>query len=136
MADIDKALRYKILQDAGVVALIVDRFYAVTLPQTVVLPAVTYQSSAGKITSEHGSRSVLPRPRYQIKSWSDEFQDVVAIDIAIKNVIDGQRGNWGTGSYITFVDSCLNESVPRDDRDSITGLYTRSRDYLIMYKEN
>jgi len=134
-ANVDKALVHQVKNNAGVIALISSRFYAVNLPQTVTLPAAVYQSISGKLIKEHGVVTSLPTPRYQITCWSNQFDDVVELDIAIKAAIDGKRGTWGTGTYVTMIQRCQAESVPRHDRDPVTGLYWLSRDYLIMWTE-
>lgn len=135
-SNIEKALYYQVINFAGMSALISDRFYPVRLKQTInTFPAAIYQLIPGSNTKEHGNPTVLPRPRVQITIYSNNFDDTVAVDKLIKTAIDGKRGNWGTGSYVTYIQSCLSESTPRDDSDNDTGLYWRSRDYLIMYTE-
>lgn len=136
MADIEKALFYKVTQDAGVSALISTRFTPTTLPQTVTnFPAAVYQFISGSGIKEHGNPTSLPRPRIQITCWSTTFDDTVAVDKAIKAAIDGKRESWGTDSYITKVLSCVAETTPRDDKDPVTGLFWRSRDYFIRWQE-
>lgn len=134
-ADIDKALTYQVTHDAGVIAVISTRFYPVNLPQTVTLPAAVYQSISGGLLKIHGEVTKLPRPRYQITCWGNTLAEVVQCDLAIKAALDGKRGNWGTGTYVTYVEASQAESAPRDDRDTTTGLYMRFRDYMIMWKE-
>lgn len=136
MADIEKALFYKVTQDAGVSSLISTRFTPTTLPQTVVLfPAAVYQFITGAAIKEHGNPTSLPRQRVQITCWALNFDDTVTVDKAIKTAIDGKRESWGTDTYVTKVLSCVAETTPRDDKDTITGLFWRSRDYFIRWSE-
>lgn len=135
-ARIEAALFYKVTQNSGVSTLIGTRFTPTTLPQTVVLfPAAVYQFIGGNAIQEHGNPSSLPRSRVQITCWSTNFDDPVAVDKAIKTAIDGKRESWGTGSYVTKVLSCIAETTPRDDKDPVTGLFWRSRDYFIRWQE-
>jgi hypothetical protein len=134
-ADIDKALFYQVSHDSGVIALMSTRFYPIAIPQTTTFPLALYQMVSGVPVKVHDGKTILPKPRYQITVWAITFAEVVAIDLSIKLAIDGKRGNWGTGSYITYIESSLAETTPRDDRDPVTGLYQRSRDYNIMYSE-
>lgn len=134
MADIGKALFHKVTNTAGVSSLISTRFYPVVVPQTATFPLAVYQSISGGSIKTHGEPSSLPRPRYQITAWALTFAEVVAIDNAIKTAIDGKRETWGTGAFATVVHECSPDNEPRDDRDPVTGLYTRSRDYFIRYK--
>lgn len=134
MSDIDKALFHKVTNNSGVSTLISTRFYPVNLPQTATFPLAVYQSVSGDSIHTHGAPTVLPKPRYQITCWALTFAEVVAIDKAIKNAIDGKRESWGTGSYVTEVQECTSQSEPRHDRDEVTGIYTLSRDYFIRYK--
>jgi hypothetical protein len=134
-ADIDKALVHKVMNNAGVIAVIGTRFYPVALPQIATFPAAIYQEIPGTLIKLHSEPTQLPRSRFQITCWGINFSDVVAADKAIKATIDGKRENWGTGSFVTSVHECTAETTPRDDRDSGTGLYWRSRDYFIRWKE-
>lgn len=134
MSDIDAALAYKVINTPGVSSLIGARFYPINLPQIATFPLAVYQSITGTSISTHGAPTALPRPRYQIKAWALTFAEVVAIDYAIKTAIDGKRETWGTGASLTVVHECTAFTEPRDDRDPVTGLYWRSRDYFIRYK--
>lgn len=133
MSDIGLALFHKVTNTAGVSSLIGTRFYPVAMPQTATFPLAVYQFITGENIKTHGAPSALPRPRCQITAWALTFAEVVAIDNAIKTAIDGKRETWGTGASTTIVHECSPEE-PRDDRDPVTGLYWRSRDYFIRYK--
>lgn len=134
-ADIEKALTYKVTQNAGVIAVISTRFYPIALPQTVTLPAATYQLISGVPIGKHDSKTVLPKSIVQITCWGTTFAEIVSVDKAIKDAIDGQKGNWGTSTYVTSVKHCIAKTTPRDTRDATTGLHIRSRDYSIMWAE-
>jgi hypothetical protein len=134
-AHIQNALRYKVTQNAEVAALISTRFTPTSLPQTVTFPATVYQFISGKAISEHNNPTSLPRERVQITCWSTNFDDTVTIDKAIKAAIDGKREEWGIAPYVTKVLSCVAETTPRDDKDPVTGLFWRSRDYFIRWQE-
>ena len=134
-ADIDKALTYQVTQNAGVKAILSSRFFPIALPSGTSLPAALYQEISGVLIGVHDGQSILPKPRIQITCWGLLFSDVVSADEAIRQALDGQKGNWGTGTYITEVEACQAVSTPHDDRDPGTGLYQRSRDYSIIWKQ-
>lgn len=135
-ADLEKALHHKVTTTAGVIAVIATRFYPLALPPSVTLPAAVYQSiPAGTLRKIHNSKGLLPRQRIQITAWGTTFAAVVSVDRVIRDAIDGQRGSWGTGSFITVVQGCQAETTPYDDKDAETGLFYRIRDYFIMWSE-
>lgn len=133
MSNIDKAIAHKLLNSAGISSIVGDRVYPVRLPQTVTFPLLVFQSISGKAIKYQSEPTALPRPRYQITCWSNLFEDVVALDLAVLQAIDGKRENWGTGTYVTFIQSCIAESEPLDNPEPETGLFVRSRDYFIQY---
>lgn len=137
MSDIQKALVHKVTTDAGVIALIGTRFYDRKLPQSVTLPAATYQFvTGGELQHHHNEPSLLPNARLQITVFGHwGTHDVGAIDRAIKSAIDGSRATWGTGAYQTEVQRCVAETGFFDDLDPESGLYLQMRDYRIMYLE-
>ena len=132
---IENALRHKVINNAVVATLIGTRFTPTSLPQKATFPAAVYQFISGTSIKEHGNPTSLPRQRVQITCWALNFDDTVVIDKAIKNAIDGKRENWGTGTYVTKVLSCQAETTPRDDKDPVTGLFWRSRDYFIRWQD-
>lgn len=133
--DLDKALPYYVTHHSGVKAVIDVRFYPQRLPQTVTLPAATFQAIGGAgPVPQHGAAGLLPRQRYQVTAFGQQA-DLVAVDRALKAALDGYRGTWGTGAYLTEIECCLVVSAPVDDSDPESGLAWRSRDYLIIWKE-
>lgn len=134
-ADLDAALVYAVTHASGVTALISTRFYPMRLPETVTMPAATYQMvGGGSRVGQHRAPSLLPRQRVQLTVFGS-FADCVAIDRALRVALDGFRGTWGTGATATAIESCMCVSGPVDDADPEAGLVWRSRDYFIMWKE-
>ena len=134
--DISKALAAFVTADSAVKALIVKRFYPVHLPQSVIMPAASYQFlPGGRVVQAHGEKSSLPRARVQITMFGVLYVDCAAVDAAIKQALDGQQGSWGSGSFVTEVESCVVAGPPADGVDPETGLLWRTRDFFIMWKE-
>jgi hypothetical protein len=134
MSNIEKALTYELKNDSGLKSLINERVYPLALPPSVSLPALTYQIVTQKVQQAHGESSFLPRPRVQFTAWGTTFEQVVNVGNALRACVDGFRGVWGTGTYLTEVESVLFADQ-RDFKDPETGLFYRQQDYHMMWKE-
>lgn len=133
MADtIDDALVHR-LKNSTAVKAITTRVYPLALPQSVTLPAIVYQHIDGVAVQAHGQASALPRQRVQLTFWASTYQEVVNLAHVVRLSLDGYRGNWGTGAYLTNIQSCLPAGEPRDFRDPDASLFYRQQDYQIMY---
>lgn len=135
-ADLERALVYYLENFAGLVSLQGTRVYNLAFPtKDPTFPLTVYQVISGNVTQPHGEKSILPRPRVQVTHWGKDFADVKALEKQSNLALDGYAGPMGTGDFITDIQSCLVAGTPRDDREPQTGLYSRQRDYFIMYKE-
>lgn len=133
MADSDKALTHYLKSDNTLDGYIDGRIYPVALPESVTLPAVTYQQISTTSTQSHGTASVLPRHRYQITSWAGSFDGAAQVAARVKSLLDGYSGNWGTLTYVTDIQHCLFADQ-RDFKDPETGLFQRQQDFFVMYR--
>lgn len=134
MADSDKALTHYLKLDSTLTGYISGRVYPLALPESVVLPAVTYQQISTTAEQAHGTASQLPRHRYQITAWAGTFEGAAQVAARMKTLLDGYQGNWGTSPYLTEIEHCLFADQ-RDFKDPETGLFQRQQDYFVMYKE-
>jgi hypothetical protein len=131
---IEKAVTVELENNTPLKALINKRVYWNKLPQEVTLPALTLQVIDGKAIQAHSEPSCLPTIRLQITAWGTTLDTVVSVSKSAKNAIDGHRGTWGSGGYVTSVES-VRYSGKRDFTDPDTGLTYRTQDFQIMYKE-
>jgi hypothetical protein len=127
-------LRQFIIADATVEDLIGTRMYPTTLPQSVELPAVSYQlvSAIRTPTMLHGDN--LPEKRVQIDAWAltaDEAREVAeAIRALFHYFVRGYIGD-SPGVFVAgvFADS------EREDYEPDTKLYRVSCDYRVRHAE-
>lgn len=135
MADIDRAVGYYLENYAGLAALQSTRVYRLTMPKDPVFPLTVFTIFGGNVTQPHGEKSILPRPRLQITHYGIDASDVIALEKQSNLALDGFAGTWGISPYNTEIQGCLVNGGWRDDREPQTGLYSRQRDYFVMYKE-
>jgi hypothetical protein len=134
MASIWEALPHFLISDTALEDLVEDKIYPMRLPQTTTLPAITYQDISTISTQAHGERSALPRKRFQFTIYGGTISSVDAIAKALKDRLDGYRGDMGEDDFLTEVDACLFKNEISDD-DTETGIMKRLQDYVIQYKE-
>ena len=91
----EEAIRYTLISDAGIAALISDRVYAGELPEQPFYPAAVYRRiSTAPVHSSDGP-SGLSQIRLQIDCWSPRFLDARALADRVIAVIDGMHGVAG-----------------------------------------
>jgi hypothetical protein len=123
MASVQVELRAWLLADAAVAA-ITTRIHPAPLPQSCVLPAITYtQISSGPFYSHQGDNR-WRRPRYQIDCWAADYDDADALARAVIDALSGRY--WGN---LSFVES------DRDMPESMTGFHRRSIDVFIWHRQ-
>lgn len=109
-------------QDAGVAAIIADRFYPLVLPQEPVLPAISYQRiSSAVVRSQAGISAQNPRMRFNC--WARTYDDAIALEAALIVALDSRP--FGPAGAMSVYDSGL------DDRDADTGLFRRIVEFLM-----
>lgn len=84
---IEADVRTYLLADATVAALIDERVYPVSLPQTAVLPAVTYQRVFGTEGITHQGPSGLERTRIQFDCWATTYAEATALAEAVTDAL-------------------------------------------------
>ncbi len=139
MADIWKALPYYLINNVALAALVSNRIYPIRLPQMpeteTLLPAITYQDISRVGTQAHNEPLALPRPRFQFVIYAGTLLSANSVGEALKDALDGYKGNIGTGAYETIVEACLLKNEYSNDDTEVTGLILRYQDYIIQYKE-
>jgi hypothetical protein len=123
-------LRTKVIGDAAVSALVSTRMSPVTLPQDVVLPALSYQIiDTLHVESSRGS-SGLAASRVQISAWSGDHSEVVELAEKVRLVLHGFSGTMGTTESVAIL---VNDG-PRDLYEHETNMYRRDYDYQVHYR--
>lgn len=135
MANIYKALPHFLEADGTLFSLLSSRIYPNTLPPGEnTLPAIVFQDISTVAIQTHRERSVLPTKRFQFTIYAGSISAVDGIAVALKNRLDGYRGQMGTGSYLTEVEAVLfKNEISNNDTD--THIQFRYQDYTIQYKE-
>jgi hypothetical protein len=135
-ATIEEGLKARLLGVAGVVALIVDRVYAIRLPQTVTTPAVTIQRiSTPRLHSHDTSGSTgTAHPRVQIDAWAGTAASAKAVTDQVRAALNGYRGTVTVGTKTVIIQAALiNDERASFEPDS--GLYRTSADYVVWHTE-
>lgn len=131
---IEEGLRVHLLADLTLSSLIDDRIFIIKLPQTITIPAITYQrvSNARPQTLDQDETG-LSMPRFQFDIYAEDYSTAKSIMIALRNSLLGFRGEFGTLDKIA-VQGILFEHE-QDDYEPETELYRLTVDYRIMYAE-
>lgn len=123
MASIGIELRSWLLANSDVAAL-TTRISPAPLPQSAVLPAITYQRVDGKPLVSHGGNSGISRPRFQLDCWAADYAGADALAIAVSAALSARQ--WTNQSFV---------DADRDMPDPETGNYRRIVDVFIWHKE-
>jgi hypothetical protein len=127
---IEQALRAKLVADTALYALVGQRVYYIgKVPQDVTLPYLVYQTIDDIPVHSQDGFSKLSTARIQINSFDDSYIDCKAVDTAIFNAIDSEKGTWSG----VVIGSCFKDKsgdFPNDDNPDISGIHT---DYIIQY---
>lgn len=84
---LEEGLRLLFVNDAGLAALIVARFYDAELPQGVTLPAVTMQRISGIPEYSHRGHVGQENARFQVTVHADCHLVAMRVAAAVKRVI-------------------------------------------------
>lgn len=127
---LEAELRTYTLAGAGVSALVGTRMHARMLPQTPVLPALTYLRVDTRREHDMAGPDGLPRPRLQVTCWATTPAGAYDLAATVRQRLDGYRGTWGA----VVIGSCLCVAE-RDLNDPDTGNSAVAQDYMIQYQE-
>lgn len=138
LLDIRPILVGYILDDADVAALIVDRFMPTRLDQGERRASVVYRFIGG--TGEHTMQGVagLVHLRLQIDAYAPTSGQALQVANAVKFRLDGLRGRLeGPDSPPTVarVQGVMFASEREELFDEASGLFRKSRDYIIHFEE-
>lgn len=106
--------------------------FPLVLKEGAALPALTYQvvSLNEEYRLEDGKSAGLNEMRLQIDCWADNYPDVVALSLAVRDLFDGYQGYMGT-SYVnvTTHGNLIDEFAPE------RRLYRRVMDFEIVFND-
>ena len=130
--DLEQALTYKLSNTAAIQTICGTRIYPQDLPPVVTLPAITYQLISAPIEATHDETAgaSLVHPRYQINAWAGTAGGAAALAAAVHTALHGFKGIITSGANTFNIQSCLRVDK-RSDKDTDTGLYWRSQDFMI-----
>lgn len=89
MSTVETALRTRLLEDAAVSGLVVDRIEPAPLTQDSPLPAITYQRISGARGETFDGPSGLAWPRIEFDFWAATHDGARALFDAVRRSLDG-----------------------------------------------
>lgn len=134
MKDIRKALRSFLLEDAAIVALVVDRVYPIKIKQGNNGACIVYTQISGVGDYTLAGPTGLANPRIQIDSWAPTADAATNLANLVKDRMDGYRGVMGSGGNAVTVHGVFAADL-REDYDDIAALHRSGRDFFIHHLE-
>ena len=135
---IESALYSHLSNKASITALVSTRIYPQVAPDTASYPFIVYSViSEGHEHSMSGA-SGLASVTMQIDAWASTVASRVALSEAIRNALDGFRGDMGTENLSIrscFLESRSNFFEPKTDGKE-TPDHRASLDFLIWHFES
>lgn len=133
-------LRSFLISDATITGLVSERIYPLTLPQSPVLPALTYSWISATRIPVMDAPIGMASPRIQIDCWAATYLVAVELFEAVRQRLDGFKGTLTVGGTLVhgaFLDSERDfyESAADAGTGSGSGIYRRSGDYMAHYEE-
>jgi hypothetical protein len=116
--------------DAAISALVGARVYPRRLPDGCVVPALTYSNVGGPRDGTHGGDAGLPRQRFQINCYADDYLTAKKVAKAVSDKLSGYRGACGTSGTI----ACDVENGP-DGFDDVARRGFVPVDVIIQHQE-
>lgn len=89
---VGKYLRTRLLNNSTVNALINGRFHPVWIPQLSDRPAVAFQVSISPGDATKVDKATYDNYEVTMNIWGDDYDQLEAIDAAIRNELDFTRG--------------------------------------------
>lgn len=135
---LDTALYTQLTGSSAVAALVGDRVYADQAPQRPTTPYMTYRAVSGEHLFGVGGAIGLVRERVQLDVWSTSSVERRSIVEAIRNLVDGFKGAFGTENLsVRYIELEGPRHVydPPSDASSL-GLYRATVDLRIVYAES
>lgn len=122
------------LNDASITALVGTRKAAVQLPQGTAMPAIIYNIIDNRPQPNLAANldNQIARARVQINVLANDIAKLKQIHSAIRNVMDYVHKTTVAGKLVV---SSRVDIMSQMDKDSETGVWNQSIDYIIQYYE-
>ena len=135
MITIEEGLAAFLVANAAVNAIVSGRVYPNKLPQTVTLPALTYQRVDTPRVHSHDTSGAAgtAHPRIQFDCWAASYSGAKGLADALRGALNGYKGTMGTVNPVT-VQSALQEDERFDDFAD-AGIVRISCDFIIWHLE-
>jgi len=122
-----EAVRTLLVADSAVLALVGQRITPLVLPQTEVLPAVTYQEISTAPYNQLGGRSKASQVRLQVNVFAKSYQEAFNISKAILDVLESYSG-VSAALQINYISYAGKRDLYEED----SRLYHIASDYSIL----
>lgn len=137
MANIEEAIYFILTNNADIYGTVGGRIYPLYMPDSVELPAITYQriSTVRELTHDQEAGG-LASAIFQFTVWDSDYATIREISEMIRNCLNGYKGTVTIDSGDSDIDiqaSLINGEV--DNYDPEVNLYWTSIDYLIKSEE-
>ena len=135
MITIEEGLRAFLVANVTVNGLVSGRVYPNKLPQTVTMPALTYQRiDTPRVHSHDSSGSAgTAYPRIQFDCWAASYASAKSLSDALRGALNGYVGTMGTVNPV-MVQSALQEDERFDDFAD-AGVVRISCDFTVWHLE-
>jgi len=130
---IEEGIRYILINDTDVAALISARVYPMLMPQGYTLPAIVYQriSVDRPHTLDQGpvGRAI---GRFQVDCYAETYAAVNELANKVRLALDGFKGDMGSQSVSVGGIHLMSD---RDLFEEATEIYRVTHDYFVPYFE-
>lgn len=135
MITIEEGLAAFLVANAAVNAIVSGRVYPNKLPQTVTLPALTYQRIDTPRVHSHDTSGATgtAHPRIQFDCWAASYSSAKSLSDALRGALNGYKGTMGSVNPVT-VQSALQEDERFDDFAD-AGVVRLACDYVVWHLE-
>lgn len=108
----ESQMRFILLGQPALAALLGERMYPVTLPQGATLPAVTYSLISGTTEGDSQDGPGVSRRRYQFDCWAETYSAATVVATALATAVSG-TSRIGQAS---FIDNEVDSYEPETQR--------------------
>jgi hypothetical protein len=135
MISIEDGLAAFLAANAGISALVSTRVYKNKLPQTVTMPALTFQRIDGPrlLTHDTSGKTGTASPRFQFSAWGASYSSAKGVTDAVRAALNGYQGTMGTTDPVTVQGALIADERYNPWPDA--GLEEIQSDYTIWHLE-
>ena len=130
MADVRDWVHSKLTNHAGTAALVGTRVYAVRLPQSPTMPAITIQTVSEPREHAFGSDPGIAHATVQVTAWAETIAGARALGAQVKSAL-----NRVTGAAASITVQYCTQEMRIEGYDDGPQRYREDRDFVISYQE-